>query len=61
MSSRNAKRTDFDQVINAMKNGLVNPKTYISRQIIFDTVKEAFETWLYAPDEVIKAMIDMDG
>lgn len=61
MSSRNATRADFDHVINAIKKGLVDPKTYITQLIKFGTLKEAFETWLYAPNEVIKAMVEMDG
>lgn len=60
MSSRNATREDFEQVIKAMKNGLVNPSDYITQTIKFDDLKEAFETWLYDSDKVIKAMVTMD-
>lgn len=60
MSSRNATREDFGEVIKAMKNGLVNPSVYITQRIKFDDLKEAFETWLYDADNVIKAMVTMD-
>lgn len=60
MSSRNATREDFEQVIKAMKHGLVNPSVYITQRIKFDDLKEAFETWLYDTDKVIKAMVTMD-
>ncbi len=60
MSSRNATREDFEHVIKAMKNGLVDPSVYITQRIKFDEAKEAFETWLYDADKVIKAMVTMD-
>lgn len=60
MSSRNATREDFEQVIKVMKNGLVNPSVYITQRIKFDDVKDAFETWLYDADKVIKAMVTID-
>jgi 2-desacetyl-2-hydroxyethyl bacteriochlorophyllide A dehydrogenase len=61
MSSRNATREDFDHVIKSMKNGLFDPAAYISQWVKFDELKDAFETWLYNPDKVIKAMAKMDG
>ena len=60
MSSRNATREDFEQVIKAIKDGLVNPSVYITQRMKFDEVKEAFEIWLYDADKVIKAMVTMD-
>lgn len=60
MSSRNATREDFEHVIKAMKNGLVDPSVYITQTMKFDELKEAFETWLYDADKVIKAMVTMD-
>lgn len=61
MSSRNATREDFEHVIRGMKNGLVDPSTYITQRVKFDDLKEAFETWLYDPGSVIKAMAEMDA
>jgi 2-desacetyl-2-hydroxyethyl bacteriochlorophyllide A dehydrogenase len=60
MSSRNATRKDFDHVIAAIKNGLVEPSNFITQQLEFDDLKDAFETWLYDADKVIKAMVKMD-
>ncbi len=60
MSSRNATRKDFDYVIGAIKNGLVEPSNFITQQVKFDDLKDAFETWLYDADKVIKAMVQMD-
>ncbi|MCB0645913.1 MAG: zinc-binding alcohol dehydrogenase family protein [Saprospiraceae bacterium] len=59
MSSRNATREDFDVVIKAMSEGLVNPETYITHRLSFDEVADRFEE-LYQPDNgLIKAMISL--
>ena len=60
MSSRNASRSDFEHVIACMKNGLVNPATYITHRVTFAQVKEEFKGWLDPANGVIKAMIEMD-
>lgn len=60
MSSRNATRGDFEQVINCIKQGMVDPKTYITHKVSFDAVKENFESWLNPDNNVIKAMICID-
>ncbi len=60
MSSRNATREDFDQVIIAMKNGLINPASYITHRVSFDEVKDEFPSWLNPKTSVIKAMVEME-
>ncbi|MBC7913250.1 MAG: zinc-binding alcohol dehydrogenase family protein [Pyrinomonadaceae bacterium] len=60
MSSRNATRADFEHVIACMKNGLVNPATYITHRVTFDQVKDEFKGWLDPANGVIKAMVEMD-
>lgn len=60
MSSRNATREDFEQVIGAMKNGLIDPTTYITHRVNFVDVKEVFESWLNPKEGVIKAMVTVD-
>lgn len=57
MSSRNATRKDFEHVISAMKNGLVNPATYITHSVQFDEVIDQFESWLNPENHVIKAIV----
>lgn len=59
MSSRNATRDDFEHVIACMKNGLVNPATYITHRVNFDEVKDEFKGWLDPANGVIKAMIEV--
>jgi 2-desacetyl-2-hydroxyethyl bacteriochlorophyllide A dehydrogenase len=60
MSSRNATREDFQQVIQAMKKGWVNPSTYITHRTGFADVKNNFQSWLDPRNGVIKAMIEMN-
>lgn len=59
MSSRNATRKDFEHVIDSMKKGLVDPTSYITHQVLFDQVKDEFESWLNPANGVIKAMVEM--
>jgi 2-desacetyl-2-hydroxyethyl bacteriochlorophyllide A dehydrogenase len=60
MSSRNALRADFEHVILSMKNSKVDPKTYITHRVVFDNVKDQFESWLHPENGVIKAMVELD-
>jgi len=61
MSSRNATRQDFEQVIDSMKKGLVKPTTYITHRVNFEQVKDNFESWLNPANGVIKAMVNFDN
>jgi 2-desacetyl-2-hydroxyethyl bacteriochlorophyllide A dehydrogenase len=59
MSSRNATREDFEQVIQAIKNGWIKPETYITNRVAFDEVSDKFESWLNPANGVIKAMVTL--
>ena len=59
MSSRNAIRQDFEHVIANMKKGVVKPTTYITHRVVFDDVKNEFESWLNPANGVIKAMVEI--
>ena len=59
MSSRNATRADFEHVMNAMKNNLVDPTTYITHRVAFNNVKSEFDSWLYPETGVIKVMVEL--
>lgn len=59
MSSRNANRIDFEHVVDSMKNGYVDPTTYITHRVTFERVKNEFESWLNPATGVIKAMIEL--
>jgi 2-desacetyl-2-hydroxyethyl bacteriochlorophyllide A dehydrogenase len=59
MSSRNATREDFMQVIKALKQGRVDPKTYITHRVTFEQVTDEFPRWLDPAYGVIKAMVEI--
>jgi 2-desacetyl-2-hydroxyethyl bacteriochlorophyllide A dehydrogenase len=60
MSSRNATRQDFEQVIESIKKGLIDPTAYITHKIEFSQVKDEFEGLLKPENEVIKAMVEIN-
>lgn len=60
MSSRNATRADFEHVIQSMKNGFIDPTTYITHRVAFGQVKDEFEGWLDPANGVIKAMVSLE-
>jgi 2-desacetyl-2-hydroxyethyl bacteriochlorophyllide A dehydrogenase len=60
MSSRNATKKDFEQVMICLKNGLVNPSTYITHVLSFEKVIEKFASLLDPGNGVIKAMIEVN-
>jgi 2-desacetyl-2-hydroxyethyl bacteriochlorophyllide A dehydrogenase len=59
MSSRNATREDFEHVMDSMKNKLVDPTTYITHRVTFESVKSNFDSWLNPANGVIKAMVEV--
>ena len=60
MSSRNATTEDFNHVLNSMRNKLLEPATYITHRVLFDEVKDNFESWLDPANGVIKAMVEIN-
>ena len=59
MSSRNATRADFEQVIGALKSGKIDPVTYITHRVTFDELAGQFAGWLDPTAGVIKAMVEI--
>lgn len=59
LSSRNATRADFEQVMHCMKNGFVDPANYITHRVSFDQAKDAFPYWQVPENHVIKAMVEL--
>jgi threonine dehydrogenase-like Zn-dependent dehydrogenase len=60
MSSRNATRKDFEQVIGSMQNKTIDPTTYITHRVLFSQVKNEFESWLDPSHGVIKVMVEVE-
>lgn len=59
MSSRNATREDFENVVSALKTGKIDPVTYITHRVDFGKVKSEFAGWLDPDRGVIKAMVEI--
>lgn len=60
MSSRNATREDFENVIFALKRGWIDPEMFITHRVALDQVKNEFKSWLNPDNHVIKAMIEIN-
>ncbi len=60
MSSRNATRADFEQVMLTIKRSQVDPSAYITHQVDFGEVQAEFTNWLNPANGVIKAMARLD-
>jgi 2-desacetyl-2-hydroxyethyl bacteriochlorophyllide A dehydrogenase len=59
MSSRNATRSDFEQVLDAFKTGKIQPLNYITHRVSFDDLSGQFPKWLKPDSGVIKAMVEI--
>jgi 2-desacetyl-2-hydroxyethyl bacteriochlorophyllide A dehydrogenase len=57
MSSRNANVSDFEHVMESIKNGLVQPANYITHKVAFDEVATQFESLLDPNSKVVKAVV----
>jgi 2-desacetyl-2-hydroxyethyl bacteriochlorophyllide A dehydrogenase len=56
VSSRNANVSDFEHVMDCIKNGLVQPTNYITHKVAFDEVATQFESLLDPNSKVVKAV-----
>ena len=59
LSSRNASKANFEQVIHYLKKGQVNPENYISHRFDFETIAANFAGLTKPENATIKAMINM--
>ena len=60
MSSRNASKQDFAQVISYLQTGQVNPANYISHRFDFEVIAEEFLQISQPENACIKAIIELD-
>jgi 2-desacetyl-2-hydroxyethyl bacteriochlorophyllide A dehydrogenase len=59
MSSRNATRDDFEEVLAAIRNGAVHPKDFITHRVGLDEAGKLFPDWLNPASGVVKAMVHL--
>jgi 2-desacetyl-2-hydroxyethyl bacteriochlorophyllide A dehydrogenase len=60
MSSRNASKQDFAQVISYLQSGQVNPTHYITHRYDFEAIAENFKQISLPENACIKAIIELD-
>lgn len=57
LSSRNATRENFMQVINAIQQKIIVPEKYITHRIPFNDLKDSFDSLTAPGNHIIKAMV----
>lgn len=60
MSSRNATRQQFDEVIGLMKAGVITEKHYITHRLNFHEAAASFQDLIDPHNHVVKAVISFD-
>ena len=59
MSSRNAVKADFDLVIDALRQGIIDPTLFINHTVSFGHLGDEFEGLLDPSREIIKTVVEM--
>jgi len=59
MSSRNATRKDFEQVVSAFKQKQINPTLFITHRVSFEQLATSFASYILPETGVIKAMVEL--
>jgi 2-desacetyl-2-hydroxyethyl bacteriochlorophyllide A dehydrogenase len=59
MSSRNATREDFEEVLAAIRDGLVDPSAFITHRVGLEEAGGRFPEWMDPASGVVKAMIQI--
>lgn len=59
MSSRNATREDFENVIHSLEEGKTKVNPFITHRTTFDRVAGEFEKWCDPDEGVIKAVVEV--
>lgn len=60
MSSRNAVRKDFEDVIESIKKRQINPLLLITHRFSFDKLSDEFPHLLHPSSGVVKAIVDIN-
>jgi 2-desacetyl-2-hydroxyethyl bacteriochlorophyllide A dehydrogenase len=60
MSSRNATRDDFNDVIQNMASGQIHPRSFVTNSIKFEDAATGFPEWLTPTSNVIKVVVEKE-
>jgi 2-desacetyl-2-hydroxyethyl bacteriochlorophyllide A dehydrogenase len=58
LSSRNATRLDFENVIHAMQTGTIRTDPLVTHKVPLEAMIGEFESWLKPETRVVKAMVE---
>lgn len=59
MSSRNATRKDFEEVINMIRSGSIDPLVMITHRLDFNELGDQFPSLMLPESKVVKAMVSL--
>lgn len=59
MSSRNATRSDFSQVMDALRDGKIDISSFVTHRCQFDEITTTFNHWSDPSTGVIKGMVSL--
>ena len=59
-ASRNALPGDFTRIIKLIEDGQIDTRPWITHHAGFDSLIEAFPSWVLPETGVIKAMVEVD-
>jgi 2-desacetyl-2-hydroxyethyl bacteriochlorophyllide A dehydrogenase len=59
MSSRNATRSDFSQVMDALRDGKIDISSFVTHRCQFDEITGTFDHWSDPSAGVIKGMVSL--
>ena len=60
MSSRNATREDFEEVMRCVRDKQVNPLSFITQRVPFSEAAAGFPTWLKNAANTVKVLVEKD-
>jgi threonine dehydrogenase-like Zn-dependent dehydrogenase len=60
MSSRNATRQDFEQVVQCIQDGRIDPLAFVTSRVLFSEAADGFADWLNPSRQTIKVMVEND-
>ena len=58
-ASRGATRSDFEQVVQAIRSGAVDEQAFITDTAPFEQGKDAFVAWTQSESAIIKAVLTL--
>lgn len=58
LASRNATRTDFGHVLEAVRSGRVDPASWITHRVVPEALPDVMPLWASGGNDVVKAVVE---